>query len=125
MGAIDYSERIPNNVDLASDRRLRRALEAWQPAYVDWWQEMGPAGVQTQDIYLRTAISVDREGWAHYDYVKMPEYRWGIFLTPRNRIEASVSASTAESAPGRKCPVSTAVPFGESLSSRETPSPLR
>ena len=21
-------------------------------------------------------------GWAHYDYVKMPEYRWGIFLAP-------------------------------------------
>ena len=21
-------------------------------------------------------------GWAHYDYVKMPDYRWGLFLTP-------------------------------------------
>ena len=24
--------------------------------------------------------SVDAEGWAHFDYVKMPDYRWGIFL---------------------------------------------
>jgi len=29
--SIDYSERIPNNVDLAEDRRLQRALESWQP----------------------------------------------------------------------------------------------
>src|SRR5262249_54037253 len=28
----------------------------------------------------RTAVSVDHEGWAHFDYVKMPDYRWGIFL---------------------------------------------
>ncbi|GIT06387.1 MAG: hypothetical protein CM1200mP30_00170 [Pseudomonadota bacterium] len=31
---------------------------------------------------LRTAVSVEKQGWAHFDYVKMPEYRWGIFLTP-------------------------------------------
>ena len=82
MSAIDYHQRIPNNVGLAEDRRLRRALEAWQPAYVEWWREMGPEGLQTHDIYLRTAVSVEREGWAHYDYVKMPDYRWGIFLAP-------------------------------------------
>ena len=79
---IDYQERIPNNVDLGESRRLQRALEAWQPKYLDWWQEMGPEGFATQDIYLRTAISVDPKGWAHFDYVKMPDYRWGIFLTP-------------------------------------------
>lgn len=62
MSAIDYRERIPNNVGLADDRRLRRALEAWQPASVDWWREMGPEGLQTHDIYLRTAVSVEREG---------------------------------------------------------------
>jgi hypothetical protein len=26
--------------------------------------EMGPEGFQQDDIYLRTAISVDKEGWA-------------------------------------------------------------
>ena len=33
MSSINYSERIPNNVDLASDRTLQRALEQWQPNY--------------------------------------------------------------------------------------------
>jgi len=80
MSSIDYSEQIPNNVGLADDRRLRRALEHWQPAYLEWWQQMGPAGLQLDDIYLRTAISVYSKGWANFDYVKMPDYRWGIFL---------------------------------------------
>ena len=76
------SERIPNNVDLASDRKLQRALEAWQPRFIDWWMEMGPEGFQSDQVYLRTAVSVEADGWAHFDYVKMPDYRWGIFLTP-------------------------------------------
>ena len=80
MGDINYSERIPNNVNLSDDRRLQRALEKWQPAYLDWWQDMGPDGWQGKDVYLRTAVSVDKGGWAHFDYVRMPEYRWGIFL---------------------------------------------
>ncbi|HAN32046.1 MAG TPA: benzoyl-CoA 2,3-epoxidase subunit BoxB [Myxococcales bacterium] len=80
MGAIDYQTLIPNNVNLADDRRLQRALGRWQPNYLEWWNEMGPDGFQTKDIYLRTAISADRQGWAHFDYVRMPEYRWGIFL---------------------------------------------
>ena len=25
-------------------------------------------------------VSVDPSGWAHFEYVKLPEYRWGIFL---------------------------------------------
>ena len=81
MPAIDYSERIPNNVALADDRRLQRALENWQPRFSDWWQEMGPDGFQTNDVYLRTAIDVAQEGWAHFGHVKMPDYRWGIFLS--------------------------------------------
>ena len=42
---------------------------------------MGPAGFQEKDVYLRTAVDVGREGWAHFGHVKMPEYRWGIFLS--------------------------------------------
>jgi benzoyl-CoA 2,3-epoxidase subunit B len=76
-------EKIPNNVDLSSDRRLQRALEKWQPKFLEWWMEMGPDGFQANDIYLRTAIDVRAEGWAHFDYVKMPDYRWGIFLEPK------------------------------------------
>jgi benzoyl-CoA 2,3-epoxidase subunit B len=76
-------EKIPNNVNLSGDRRLQRALEAWQPSFLSWWKEMGPLGFQSKDIFLRTAISVETDGWAHFDYVKMPDYRWGIFLEPK------------------------------------------
>jgi benzoyl-CoA 2,3-dioxygenase component B len=73
-------DRIPNNVHLGDDKRLQRALEAWQPNYLRWWREMGPSGFQEDAVFLRTAIGVDADGWAHFEYVKMPEYRWGIFL---------------------------------------------
>ena len=43
---------------------------------------MGPDGSQDFDVYLRTATSVDQEGWAQFGFVKMPDYRWGIFLNP-------------------------------------------
>jgi benzoyl-CoA 2,3-dioxygenase component B len=80
MTTIDYNETIPNNVNLGDDRRLLRALERWQPAYIDWWKEMGPVESTDLQVYLRTAISVDTDGWAHFDHVRMPDYRWGIFL---------------------------------------------
>jgi benzoyl-CoA 2,3-dioxygenase component B len=80
MSSVVNDTKIPNNVDLSSDKRLQRALEAWQPNFLSWWNEMGPLGFQKDDIFLRTAISVTSEGWANFDYVKMPDYRWGIFL---------------------------------------------
>jgi benzoyl-CoA 2,3-dioxygenase component B len=80
MATIDYQSKIPNNVDLSSDRRLQRALEHWLPRYIDWWKEMGPSDFNDKNVYLRTATSVDSEGWAQFGYVTMPEYRWGIFL---------------------------------------------
>jgi benzoyl-CoA 2,3-dioxygenase component B len=73
-------EKIPNNVQLSEDKKLQRALEQWQPNYLEWWNSMGPEGFQASDVYLRTAVSVRPDGWAHYDFVKMPDYRWGIFL---------------------------------------------
>jgi benzoyl-CoA 2,3-dioxygenase component B len=84
MPGIDYSQKIPNNVDLSSDKRLQRALEEWQPNYIEWWKSVGPTDFNTNEVYLRTAVSVDADGWAHFGYVKMPEYRWGIFLEPRD-----------------------------------------
>lgn len=83
MTSIDYGSRIPNNVDLDSDRRLQRALERWQPDYLAWWGEMGPEGFDTNEVWLRTAISADPRGWNQFGYVRMPEYRWGIFLSPQ------------------------------------------
>jgi benzoyl-CoA 2,3-dioxygenase component B len=85
MASIDYESRIPNNVDLAHDRRLQRALEKWQPAFLDWWQTMGPEGFQTKDVYLRTAVSTEAGGWANFGHVKMPDYRWGIFLSDQEK----------------------------------------
>lgn len=81
MYAIN-NDKIPNNVNLDRDPRLKRALEHWQPDFIRWWSAMGPEGFSHAEIYLRTAIGVDAQGWAFYDYVRMPEYRWGIFLAP-------------------------------------------
>lgn len=80
MSTVTLDSKIPNNVDLFSDKRLQRALERWQPEFLTWWREIGPEGFQASDVYLRTAISVEASGWAHFDYVRMPDYRWGIFL---------------------------------------------
>jgi len=77
---INYSERIPNNVDIGANPTLQRALEHWQPHFLQWWREMGPSDTASTDVYLRTAVSVETKGWANYGMVKMADYRWGIFL---------------------------------------------
>ncbi len=83
MTSADYDEKIPNNVDLREDRKLQRALESWQPNFLDWWESMGPT-LPTQDVYLRTAVNVGREGWANFGHVPMRDYRWGIFLSEQD-----------------------------------------
>ena len=80
MTAVDIDAMIPNNVDLAGDRRLQRALESWQPRFLEWWNQWARSPTRIATCYLRTAVSVGQEGWAHFDHVRMPEYRWGIFL---------------------------------------------
>jgi benzoyl-CoA 2,3-epoxidase subunit B len=82
VSVIDYSERIPNNVGLATDRRLQRALESWQPRFLDWWAALGPS-LPIRDVYLRTATAIGRDGWATWARVPMEQYRWGIFLSER------------------------------------------
>ena len=79
---VDYDGLIPNNVGLNSDTRVKAALEKWHPGYINWWHDMGPEGFQQALVYLRTAVSVDPKGWAKFDYVKMPDYRWGVLLAP-------------------------------------------
>ena len=81
--SISYAERIPNNVNLTDNRVLQRALEHWQPRFLGWWRDMGPTDFNGADVYLRTATSVDAQGWATYGSVKMPDYRWGIFLADK------------------------------------------
>ena len=79
-------DRRPRRPD-PEQRRSRRATGGCSArsrrgsrSYLDWWSELGPVEHQDHDVFLRTAISVGQEGWANFDYVKMPDYRWGIFL---------------------------------------------
>ena len=83
MSSINYSEKIPNNVGLSDDRTLQRALEQWQPNFLNWWSEAGPDKSTDHDVYLRTAVSVDPQGWAQFGYTKMKDYRWGHLFEPR------------------------------------------
>ncbi|MGF1627439.1 MAG: benzoyl-CoA 2,3-epoxidase subunit BoxB [Alphaproteobacteria bacterium] len=80
---VSYDTLIPNNVGLSADRRVLKALEKWHPGYIAWWRRLGPEGFQDKPVYLRTAVGVDPQGWARFDYVRMPDYRWGILLAPR------------------------------------------
>ena len=79
---VSYDTQIPNNVGLSQDRKVLKALEKWHPGYINWWNDLIPQNFQDSMVYLRTAVSVDPKGWAKFDYVKMPEYRWGILLAP-------------------------------------------
>ena len=81
---VSYDTQIPNNVGLSSDRKVLKALEKWHPGYINWWNDLIPQNFQSSMVYLRTAVSVDPKGWAKFDYVKMPEYRWGVLLAPQN-----------------------------------------
>ena len=84
---------------------------------------MGPEGFQESLVYLRTAVSVDPKGWAKFDYVKMPEYRWGILLAPRRGgPQDSIRHTTRASRPGRRCRANTAPCCAGWSSSRATPS---
>jgi benzoyl-CoA 2,3-dioxygenase component B len=80
---VSYDTQIPNNVGLSSDKKVLKALEKWHPGYLDWWNKLIPQNFQESMVYLRTAVSVDPKGWAKFDYVKMPEYRWGVLLAPQ------------------------------------------
>jgi len=80
---VSYDTQIPNNVGLSSDRKVLKALEKWHPGYIGWWNKLIPQNFQESMVYLRTAVSVDPKGWAKFDYVKMPEYRWGVLLAPQ------------------------------------------
>ncbi|SFL68717.1 benzoyl-CoA 2,3-epoxidase subunit BoxB [Shimia aestuarii] len=80
---VSYDTQIPNNVGLSSDKKVLKALEKWHPGYINWWNDLIPQKFQESMVYLRTAVSVDPKGWAKFDYVKMPEYRWGVLLAPQ------------------------------------------
>ncbi len=76
---VDIDAKIPNNVDLKSDRRLQRALESWQPKFIRWWEELGRLRLRTTrcscDRYRRRPAGLGQlRSCVHADY------RWGVFL---------------------------------------------
>ena len=105
--SIDYNERIPNNVDLSENKRLQRALEAWQPELHRWWRELGPEGLQENDVYLRTAISVD-EGLGALRLREDAGLPLGHLPGRRRSPARSRSATTRASRSGRRCRANTA-----------------
>jgi len=46
--------------------------------------ELGPEGALDYDVYLRTAISVETDGWANFGYVKMPDYAGALLAHTRS-----------------------------------------
>ena len=80
MAAIDYIERIPNNVNLAENRRLLRALERLAAQVPRVVARHGTRWLPGQGGLPAHRHQRGRGGWAQFGYVKMPDYRWGIFL---------------------------------------------
>ena len=76
---VDLACSIPNNVGLAEKPELRRSLEWFDACYRKWWFDCGPAEVRDREVYLRTPVGVDAEGWARYGFVPLSQYRWGVF----------------------------------------------
>ncbi|MFN0301155.1 MAG: benzoyl-CoA 2,3-epoxidase subunit BoxB [Burkholderiales bacterium] len=79
---VDLACSIPNNVGLAARPALRRPLEWFDERFRDWWRDWGPLGVRDEEVYLRTPVGVDADGWARYGFVPLSQYRWGVFQMP-------------------------------------------
>ena len=105
---VEYDMRIPNNVSLSKDKCVQKALEKWHPGYINWWNDMIPGEFQESLVYLRIAVSVDSKGWAKFDYVKMPEYRWAFCWYRKSKAALSPVANIWANRPCRKCPANTA-----------------
>src|SRR5262249_27226426 len=85
MTPIDLSASIPNNVGLDARPALARTLGQFKTDYMKWWRECGPQGFDAADCYLRMPVAADARGWASYYYVKLPDFRWGVFQAERTR----------------------------------------
>src|SRR6516164_4710252 len=105
---VDYTTKIPNNVNLAADRQVLKALEGWHPGYIEWWNDMGPEGFQQSLVYLRTAYRSIRAAGPSSIMSGCPTIAGAFFLRRRRKIASSPSASIMASRPGRKCRASIA-----------------
>src|SRR5512134_2382340 len=83
MSLIDRNAVIPNNIGLESQPALAKTLAWFKGGYMKWWRECGPQGFDAAQCYLRMPVAADARGWASYEYVKLPEFRWGVFQADR------------------------------------------
>ena len=83
MSTIDRNAVIPNNVGLEGRPALAKTLAQFKGDYMKWWRECGPQGFDAADCYLRMPVAADARGWASYEYVKLPDFRWGVFQADR------------------------------------------
>jgi len=104
VSKVDINGKIPNNVDLAGDRRLQRALESWQPKYIKWWEELGPVAYKTSPIYLRTAVAVGHSRGGPTSTMCRCQITGGASSWPMpNQTARSGSARTWAKTFGKKC----------------------
>ena len=66
---MQLNEKIPNNVDLGSDKRLQRALEHWQPSFQSWWNDMGREGFDPQFVNMVDGLIKDQPYSTHYERI--------------------------------------------------------
>ena len=86
IAQVDYDGLIPNNVGLGrGPRACKRALEKLAPRLYRLVERHGAGRLpgHRSSICAPPSASI-RKGWAKFDYVKMPEYRWGILLAPQD-----------------------------------------
>ena len=95
---VSYDTQIPNNVGLSSDRRVLKGLENWHPDFLNWWRDMGPNGFQDMPVYLRTAVSVEREGWL----IGLEQRADALVAAPRRDEKARAQATSVRNAGGRR-----------------------
>jgi len=57
--------------------------------------------------YLRTAVSVDAQGWAQFGYLKMARLPWGIFLA-EPEANRTIAFGITRASPRAECPASIA-----------------
>ena len=126
MTAVDIDATIPNNVDLADDRRLQRALESWQPAVHRVVARARPGRLPGQ---RRVPPHRDRRRPGGLGQLRpRQDARLPLGDLPRRaraRPHASRSAITWASRSGRRCPASTAPTCAGCSSCRATPSRRR
>ena len=100
----DPEQRQPSD-----DKRLQRALEHWQPKYLEWWRDMGPGGLPGQ----HESTCAPRSAWTPTagrtsTTSKMPDYRWGIFLAEPEHDRRIGFGDYTGSPCGRRSPASSA-----------------